>query len=273
MQYLGYPLVWNAQLMGDNISIVGQNAATLASGVVYWMGKDKFYKYDGRVSTQNCDLREYVFGDFNAQQVEQVCAGTNEGFNEVWWFYCSASSTLNNRYVVYNYAEEIWYYGTIGRTAWLDSGILSSPLAATYSNNLVNHEVGVDDGETATPTAIHSYITSSEVDMDDGHNFVFIRRVLPYITFRGSTIAKPFVTLTISPLMNSGSGYTDPASVGGNSSAAVTRSATVPVEQYTGQVYVRIRGRQFSFTVDSNQIGSNWQLGALRIDLKQDGQR
>ena len=273
MQYLGYPLVWNAQLMGDNISIVGQNATALASGVVYWMGKDKFYKYDGRVSTQNCDLREYVFGDFNAQQTEQVCAGTNEGYNEVWWFYCSASSNTSDKYVVYNYAEDVWYYGTIGRTAWLDSGILSSPLAATYSSNLVNHEVGVDDGETATPTAIHSYITSSEVDMDDGHNFVFIRRVLPDITFRGSTTANPSVTLTINPLLNSGSGYTNPASVGGDSSAAVARSATVPVEQYTGQVYVRIRGRQFSFTVDSNQIGSNWQLGALRIDLKQDGQR
>lgn len=273
MQYLGYPLVWNAQLMGDNISIVGQNATALASGVVYWMGKDKFYKYDGRVSTQNCDLREYVFGDFNAQQTEQVCAGTNEGYNEVWWFYCSASSNTSDKYVVYNYAEDIWYYGTIGRTAWLDSGILSSPLAATYSSNLVNHEVGVDDGETATLAAIHSYITSSEVDMDDGHNFVFIRRVLPDITFRGSTTANPCVTLTINPLMNSGSGYPNPASVGGDSSAVVTRSATVPVEQYTGQVYVRIRGRQFSFTVDSNQIGSNWQLGALRIDTKQDGQK
>jgi len=156
MQYLGYPLVWNAQLMGDNISIVGQNAATLASGVVYWMGRDKFYKYDGRVSTQNCDLREYIFNDFNIQQIEQVFASTNEGFNEVWWFYCSANSTVVDKYAIYNYAEDIWYYGTMGRTAWLDSGILDFPIAATYTHNLVNHENGVDDNTTATPTAIYS---------------------------------------------------------------------------------------------------------------------
>jgi len=273
MQYLGYPLVWNAQLMGDNISIVGQNAATLASGVVYWMGRDKFYKYDGRVSTQNCDLREYIFNDFNGLQNEQVFASTNEGFNEVWWFYCSANSTLIDKYAIYNYAEDIWYYGTMGRTAWLDSGILSYPLAATYNYNLVNHESGLDDNETGIAVPIDSYITSSETDIDDGHNFVFIRRVLPDLTFRGSTTTSPTATLSIIPLMNSGSGYTDPASVGGSDSAAVTRTAVVPIEQFTGQVFIRVRGRQFSFKIENNQLGSMWQLGAIRIDIKQDGQR
>jgi hypothetical protein len=273
MQYLGYPLVWNAQLMGDNISIVGENAAALASGVVYWMGRDKFYKYDGRVQTQNCDLREYVFNSFNAQQSEQVFASTNEGFNEVWWFYCSVDSTVVDRYVVYNYAEDIWYYGTMGRTAWLDSGILEFPLAATYSNNLVSHESGLDNNETATPTAIESYITSSETDIDDGHNFVFIRRILPDMTFRGSTTENPTATLSIIPLMNAGSGYTDPASVGGTNEAAVTRTATVPIEKFTGQVFIRVRGRQFSFKVYNNQLGSMWQLGAMRLEIKQDGQR
>ena len=273
MQYLGYPLVWNAQLLGDNISIVSENAVALASGVVYWMGRDKFYKYDGRVQTQNCDLREYIFNDFNTQQAEQVFASTNEGFNEVWWFYCSAGSTVVDKYAVYNYAEDIWYYGTMGRTAWLDSGILEFPLAATYTHNLVNHESGLDNNETAVPTAIESYITSSETDIDDGHNFVFIRRVLPDLTFRGSTTTSPTATMSIIPLMNSGSGYTDPASVGGDDSAAVTRTATVPIEQFTGQVFIRVRGRQFSFKIYNSQLGSMWQLGAIRLDIKQDGQR
>jgi len=273
MQYLGYPLVWSAQLLGDNISIVGENSAALASGVVYWMGRDKFYKYDGRVQTQNCDLREYIFNDFNTQQTEQVFASTNEGFNEVWWFYCSAGSTVVDKYAIYNYAEDIWYYGTMGRTAWLDSGILEFPLAATYSNNLVNHESGLDNNETATPTAIESYITSSETDIDDGHNFVFIRRILPDMTFRGSTTENPTATLSIIPLMNAGSGYTDPASVGGTNEAAVTRTATVPIEKFTGQVFIRVRGRQFSFKVYNNQLGSMWQLGAMRLEIKQDGQR
>ena len=237
------------------------------------MGRDKFYKYDGRVQTQNCDLREYIFNDFNTQQIEQVFASTNEGFNEVWWFYCSADSTVVDKYAIYNYAEDIWYYGTMGRTAWLDSGILEFPLAATYTHNLVNHESGLDNNETAIPTAIESYITSSETDIDDGHNFVFIRRVLPDLTFRGSTTTNPTATLSILPLMNSGSGYTDPASVGGDDSAAVTRTATVPIEQFTGQVFIRVRGRQFSFKIYNSQLGSMWQLGAIRLDIKQYGQR
>lgn len=277
MQYLGYPLVWNAQLMGDNISIVGENAAALASGVVYWMGRDKFYKYDGRVQTLNCDLREYVFGNFNSLQNLQTYAGTNEGFNEVWWFYCSENSTSVDRYVVYNYLEDIWYYGTMGRTAWLDTGILEFPLGATYVNNLVNHESGVDNNEVANTESIESYITSSEVDIDDGHQFVFIRRVLPDITFRGSTTENPTATLSIMPMLNSGSGYTDPASVGGSTipgnEADVTRTATVPIEQFTGQVFIRVRGRQFAFKVYNNQLGSMWQMGAMRLDMKTDGQR
>ena len=271
MQYLGYPLVWSAQLLGDNISIVGENAAALASGVVYWMGRDKFYKYDGRVQTQNCDLREYIFNNFNAQQAEQVFASTNEGFNEVWWFYCSAGNTVVDKYAIYNYAEDIWYYGTMGRTAWLDSGILEYPIAATYNYNLVNHEDGLDDNETSTPTAIHAYITSSEFDIDDGHNFVFIRRVLPDLTFRGSTADNPAATLSVIPLVNAGSGYTTPASVGGSDNAVITRTAVVPIEQFTGQVFIRVRGRQFSFKVENEQLGSMWQLGAMRLDYKLDG--
>ncbi len=196
-QYLGPPYVWSAQLLGDNISIQSQNAAALASGIVYWMGVDKFYKYDGRVQTLRCDLRQYIFNDINQSQAAQIFAGTNEGFNEVWWFYCSADSTAIDRYVVYNYLEDIWYYGTMGRTAWLDSGILEYPLAASYDNTLVFHENGLDDNTTGTPVAMSAYITSSEFDIEDGHNFGFIWRIVPDITFRGSTTNSPQATMTL----------------------------------------------------------------------------
>jgi hypothetical protein len=191
LQYLGPPYVWGSQLLGDNISIAGFNTAVIASGVLYWMGIDKFYKYDGRIQTLRCDLRQYIFQDINLQQQSQFFSGTSEGFNEIWWFYCSSGSTVINKYVVYNYAEDIWYYGTIGRTAWLDSGINEYPIGATYSNNLVYHEYGVDDHTTETPVAIDSYIASSEFDIGDGHNFGFIWRIIPDITFRGSYCRQP----------------------------------------------------------------------------------
>jgi hypothetical protein len=274
IQYVGVPAVWSTQLLAGNISIYGQNAKALASGVVYWMGVDKFYKYDGRTQTLRCDLREYIFSDINQSQNQQVFAGTNEGFNEVWWYYCSAGSTVVNRYVVYNYAEDIWYYGTMGRTAWLDSGLRDYPLAATYTRNLVNHEQGVDDNETGTALPIAASIGSSEFDIDDGHNFGFIWRVLPDITFRGSTgDLTPQCNMTLIPLRNSGSGFTTPASTNGTSTAEIQRIATAPIEEFTGQVYIRVRGRQLIFKVDSNRLGTTWQLGAPRIDLRKDGMR
>lgn len=273
LQYLGPPYVWGAQLLGDNISIAGVNTAIVASGIAYWMGVDKFYMYSGRVQTLRCDLRQYIYGDINLDQQDQFFAGTNEGFNEVWWFYCSSGSTVVDRYVVYNYAEDIWYYGTMGRTAWVDSGLNAYPMAATYSNNLVFHELGVDDNVSGTPVAIDSYITSSQFDIGDGHTFGFIWRLIPDITFRGSTAASPQVTMTLLPLENSGSGYNSPPSVGGVDNASVARSATVPIEQFTGQVYIRVRGRQMSFKVAGNQVGLQWQLGAPRIDIKPDGRR
>ena len=274
LQYVGAPIVWGTQLLGDNISIIAQNAATVASGVVYWMGVDKFYKYDGRVLTLRCDLRQYIYSDINMGQSQQVFAGTNEGFNEVWWFYCSANSTVVDKYVIYNYAEDIWYYGTLGRTAWLDSGLRDYPLAATYSYNLVNHEEGVDDNETGTTLPIAASIGSSEFDIDDGHNFGFIWRVLPDITFRGSTDGTdPQVTMTLIPMQNSGSGSNIPPSLGGTDNATVQRIANATIEEFTGQIYVRVRGRQMIFEVSSNRIGTQWQLGAPRFDIKSDGRR
>jgi len=278
MQFLGAPPWWGSQLLGDNISIMSQNSAIVASGVVYWMGVDKFYKYDGRVQTLKCDLRQFIFDDINQSQAEQVFVGTNEGFNEVWWFYCSEDSTTIDRYVIYNYSElngeGVWYYGTLARTAWLDSGLRTYPMAATYLNNVVYHENGNDDNSTATPTVIESTISSAEFDIDDGDKFGFIRRVVPDITFRGSTgDATPQVTMTLIPMQNSGSGANNPRSVGGENYASIQRIATAPIEEFTGQVFIRVRGRQMIFQVDCNTLGTQWQLGSPRIDIKQDGGR
>jgi len=273
LQYSGPPAVWGSQLLGDNISIAGPNAAALASGIAYWMGVDKFYKYDGRVQTLRCDLRQFIYNDINLLQASQIFATTNEGFNEVWFFYCSANSTVINKYVIYNYFEDVWAYGTMGRTAWIDSGLRNYPLAATYSYNIVNHEFGVNDNEGATELPIYAMISTSEFDIDDGDRFGFVRRILPDVNFSGSTVDNPQVTLTLIPMQNSGSGYNNPQSVGGTNTALVTRSATVPIEKFTGQVFIRVRGRQMILTMSSNQLGCTWQMGLNRIDVKQDGGR
>jgi len=272
LQYLGPPNVWQTQLLGGNISIESPNCVAVASGVVYWMGVDKFYLYDGRVQTLNCDVRRYVFSDFNQAQAAQVFAGTNEGFNEVWWFYCSRNSSAIDRYVVYNYAEKIWYYGTLGRTAWLDSGLRDYPIAATYSQNLVNHEEGINDNEGADPLPIAANISSSEFDIQDGHNFGFVWRVLPDLTFETSTTSPtmqpPTATMTLFGLSNSGSGVTSSAG------APVAASASyVITEEFTGQIYTRMRGRQLIFKIESNQINTTWQIGAPRVDIRPDGRR
>ena len=273
LQYLGSPDVWGAQLLGDNISIAGQNATAYAAGVAFWMGRDKFYTYDGTVSPLPSNVRRYVFSDINSSQYAQVCAGTNEGFNEVWWFYCSGGATTNDSYVVYNYVENLWFYGTLGRTAWLDSGLRAYPLAATYSYNLVNHEIGTDDKETAVTAAITASVTSAEFDLDDGDRFAFIRRIIPDVTFTGSTAASPALVMSLLPLQNSGSGYNSPLSEGGDSTATVTRTATVPIEEFTGQAFVRVRGRQLAMKIESTAVGVAWQLGAPRFDIRPDGRR
>ena len=279
LQYLGPPIVWGSQLLADNISIISQNASVLASGITYWMGVDKFYKYDGRVQTLNCDLRQYIYSDINLTQAVQVFGSTNEGFNEAWWFYCSKDSIVIDKYVIFNYIENAWYYGTMGRTAWLDTGLRDYPVAATYSYNLVNHEYGVDDNTTATPTAITATITSAQFDLDDGDHLAFVWRMLPDLTFRGSTDGTtPALTMQLLPLKNSGSGYNSPKSVGGTSSdadQAVTATQTYPIDldTYNGQIYIRVRGRQMSMRITSNQLGTQWQLGSPRIDVRPDGRR
>ena len=273
MQYLGAPEVWGAQLLGDNITIASTNAAVYSGNIAYWMGTDKFYSYDGTVKTLPCSVRSYVFNDFNTSQYAQVVAGTNERFDEIWWFYCSAGVTQNDRYVVYNYLQDIWYYGTLSRSAWIDSDLRENPMAATYSNNLVNHEVGYDSQEGAVASAITATLLSSEFDLDDGDKFMFINRVLPDVTFEGSTVTNPAAVMTLSPMQNSGSGYNNPLSVGGNSASTVTRTATVPIEEFTGQVFVRLRGRQMAFKVESTELGVAWKLGIPRLEMRADGRR
>ena len=273
LQYVGAPVVWGAQLVGENISITSPNSVAYANGTAYWMGIDKFYKYDGRTQPLVCNLRKFIFNDLNTSQYDQIFAGTLESYHEIWWFYCSADVTEIDRYVVYNYLDDIWYYGTMGRTAWIDSGLREYPLAATHVNNLVNHEEGVDNNELGASTAIHAYAETAEFDLDDGHQFSFIWRVLPDITFDGSTIESPMATMTLLPMQNSGSGYNNPASVGGSNSQTISRSAVLPIEKFTGQLNTRVRGRQMVMKVESTDAGVAWQLGSPRLDMRPDGRR
>ena len=267
LQYLGPPYVWGVTLLQDNISIMGPNTAITVNNVTYWMGLDKFYMYSGRVETLPCSVRQFIFQDINKDQAWQVCCGSNEAFSEVWWFYPSGSSTTNDKYVIYNYLDRVWYYGTINRTAWLDASTNQYPIAASDAQTLILHENGVDDAITNPPVAINAYIQSSDFDIGDGHNFGFVWRILPDVTFSGSNITNPQVTMVVEPRINSGSPYGTP------NEPTVTRTQQYPVELYTGQVYTRIRGRQMAFRIESVGTGTQWQLGSPRIDIRPDGRR
>lgn len=272
MQYQGPPFVWGAQSLADNTSIAGPNAVAIAAGVAFWMGTDKFYVYNGQVQPLNCDVQRYVFDNLNQFQQDQICCGTNEAFDEIWWHYPSNGSTTNDRYVIYNYVENTWAYGTLNRTAWWDSPFRGKPLAAVNST-LVLHEDGVDDNTTGVPVTISSHLISSDFDIGDGDRFAFVWRILPDITFRGSSAANPRVQMELVPLKSAGSGYTVPASTGGNSAQPVIRSAVVPVEAFTPQISIRVRGRQLVMRISSDQPGVLWQLGLPRLDLRTDGKQ
>jgi hypothetical protein len=340
MQYVGPPYVWGFSMLTDNISIMGPNAFSTVNGITYWMGVDKFYSYSGRTETLPCTVRQYVFNDINLSQSYLVTSGTNEGYSEIWWHYPSANSFVNDRYVIFNHLERIWYVGTMSRTAWLDSPLRGFPMASfsvqnsylstaitsssvtialingasyptagtiqidseiiTYTGNNANaltgcirgtngttaashiqyapvtyyvpnqvmyHEDGVDDYSGLTPAAIDSYVQSSDFDIGDGHNFGFVWRILPDVTFAGSTAASPALTMVIQPRVNSGTAYGTP------NPNTVTRTSSYPVEQYTGQVYTRLRGRQMAFKIESTALGVAWQLGSPRIDIRPDGKR
>ena len=273
MQYLGPPYVWGFQIMADNISVAGPNVVTTANNVTYWMGVDKFYMYSGRVETLPCTLRQYVYNDINLQQQYQFFAGTNEGFNEVWWYYCSANSTVIDRYVIYNHLERIWYYGTLSRTAWLDSPLREHPIAAGYDGQIIYHEDGVDDGTTNPPSPIVSYVQSSDFDIGDGHNFGFVWRIIPDVTFDGSTGEAPALDFTVRPRQFPGSNYGNANNPEVASTQSFAGQRTYNVQQFTQQVYVRIRGRQMAFKVGSDTLGTQWQLGVPRIEIRPDGRK
>jgi hypothetical protein len=240
----------------------------VANNIVYWMGLDKFYMYSGRVETLPCSLRQYVFTDINLDQRDQVICGTNEGFTEIWWFYCSSGNVTAtpDRYVVFNHLDRAWYYGTMQRTAWLDSGLRQWPMGI-QSNRILYHENGTDDNTTGTPVAMNSYIESADFDIDDGDKMTFCWRMIPDLTFNGSTVTDPDVTVVVKPRDFSGVNYKPEAP------EAVIRSVQAPVEQYTKQVFLRFRGRQMAFRIENNSIGTQWQLGNPRIDIRSDGRK
>jgi hypothetical protein len=302
-QYLGAPYVWGNQLLADNISIVSPNAIATVNNVTYWMGTDKFYTYSGRVETLPCALRQYIYTNINVQEAFQFFSGTNEGYNEIWWSYVSITGTtssgengtgtaadpnrLVDRYVIYNHLERTWYYGTWNgttvrpRTAWLDSPLRSEPMSAigynsngAYTNgSLVYQETGVDNDETGTPIAIDAYVQSSDFDIGDGHNFGFVWRLIPDVTFDGSTSAAPSVNFTVRPRQNPGANYGDSDNPAVTSAQSYASTTAYNVQQFTQQIFVRIRGRQMAFRLESNTLGTQWQLGAPRIDVRADGRR
>ena len=353
MQYLGAPYVWGFQILMDNISVISPNAVVTVNNVTYWMGQEKFYMYSGRVETLPCSLRQFIFDDINPAQNFQVFAGANEGYNEVWWYYVSNDSVdgLPDKYVIYNYLDRVWYYGTMARSAWLGSGIQTYPLAANYLNSasfkgyisgytlyvtnissgsisldttisgsgvtagttivsygtgnggtgtynlstaqtvgtitapttmaaaggfgyLLQHENGVDDNAGLTTRPINSYVQSSDFDIGDGHNFGFVWRILPDVNFNGSTTNQPSVTMTVKPRENSGTPYGTADNPAVTSTQNYTNTRVYNVQQFDGQVYTRLRGRQMSFRIESGgQTGVTWQLGSPRIDIRPDGRR
>jgi hypothetical protein len=282
MQYVGPPYVWSFVPLASNISIISPNAVVTASGVTYWMGVDKFYIYAGRVETLPCSVRKYIYDDINRSQQAQFFAGTNEGFSEVWWYYCSSGSTVVNRYVIYNYLDGVWYYGTLNRTAWLDTGTKNFPIAITNNNIMVEHESAVNNGETAQPSAIVSYIQSSDFDIGDGDRYSYVWRMVPDVTFNGSsttgtTSINPQVRFTLTPRQNPGAPNTtspmpaDPTVTSDQDYGGTQK--TYLVQEFTEIVYTRVRGRQMSFKISCDEIGTQWQLGTSKIDIRADGRR
>jgi hypothetical protein len=257
----------------DNISVMSPNSMITVNNVTYWMGTEKFYMYSGRVETLPCALRQYVFNDINKDQAFQIFAGANEGYNEVWWYYCSTNSTTVDKYVIYNYLDRVWYYGSMARSAWLDSGIRQYPMAADYNNRILYHESSVDDNAGETSLPINAYVQSSDFDIGDGHNFGFVWRILPDINFNGSNINNPSVTMTIRPRVNSGTPYGEANNPRVISADNYGSTAVYSVQEFTGQVYTRLRGRQLAFRIESNSLGVSWQLGTPRIDIRPDGRR
>jgi len=267
MQYLGPPYTFGINIISDNVTIRGPLTAVNVEDTVYWMGQDEFYMFNGAVNRLACTVRDYVFSDFNSDQAGKAFGAVNAAFGEIWWFYPSASSTDNDRYVVFNYQQNIWYYGNLGRSAWMDrSSAEANPVAASTDHYLYNHELGFNDGSTVPASAISAYIESSQVTMGEGDNFVLLRRLIPDVTFRSSTDS-PELTMTLKARRFPGANYSS------SDASTVSQTATVPIEQFTEQAHVRLRGRSFALRVESTDTDTTWRLGTPRVDIRPDGRR
>ena len=267
MQFLGPPFTFGINAISENITIAGPLAAINVEDNVFWMGAEEFYVYGGAVQRLPCSVRDYVFTDINNDQLQKITASTNTAYSEVTWFYPSASSSENDRYVTYNYQQKVWYFGNLARTVWLDRGVNSQPIAAGTDHSLYLHEVGFDDGSTSPASAISAYIESSQMDLGEGEQFVFMKRLIPDLTFRDSTAVAPSATMTLKVRNFPGGNYLS------SDAASVAKTASVPVEQFTEQIFVRLRGRSFAFRIESADTGVTWRLGSPRVEVRPDGRR
>ena len=267
MTYQGGTSPYLLQSLSESISITSPKAAVAVGEFVFWMGRDSFYIFDGNVKQMPCTLHDYVFTDFNDEQNEKIAAGHNSSFGEVWWFYPSKNSTTIDRYIIYNYQQQIWYYGNLTRTAWVDRGVHRNPIAAHTDGYLYYHEDGFDDGSTTPASAITANIESSQIDMGDGEQFTLVRRLIPDITFRDSENATPSANFTVKVRNFPGANFSESVS------GSTAQSSTTPVEQYTNQTHLRLRGRSFALRVESTDKGVGWRLGATRLDIRPDGRR
>jgi hypothetical protein len=274
LQFLGTVEVFGLQEISHEITIVGPNAVTSANNIVYWMGVNKFYSYSGRVDTLPCTLRQLIFENINPTQNSLTVAGTNNQFNEIIWLYCTANSNEIDRYVVYNHSENIWYYGDISRTAWLDSSTSLYPFAAS-AGVIYNHEDGVDAGEKAGTLPLPAFIQSADVDIDDGDKFMLVRRIIPDVNFRGSnTTVNPTPSVDITVGVRNFPGATnDTTNAEGQTTTQEVITASAEIDQYTNQIFIRARGRQLNFRIESDTLGTQWQLGMPRLDARPDGTR
>ena len=281
LQFLGTSEVFGLSEVSSSTTIFGSNTVIAANNVVYWMGNDKFYTYSGRVDTLPCTLRQYVFTNINRTEQNLFFAGQNAEFNEVIWFYCTENSSEIDRYVVYNYAENIWYFGDLERTAWIDTGVIDYPVAAK-DGYVYLHELGVNDGQpnNAPPLPIPAYIQSADIDIEDGDKYMLIRRIIPDVNFTNSETSNPVTGATIVPevtmtvgVRNFPGAASSTTNAEGQTTAKDVVTSTATIDQYTNQVFIRARGRQMNFKISSNDIGTQWQLGMPRVDARPDGLR
>ena len=267
MQYVGAPVVFSFTTLSSTSSLVGPSAVAVADNVAYWMGDEKFYRYDGHVQTLPCAVRKYVFSNINKSQIAQTYAGVNNEFSEITWFYCSTNAITPDSYVTYNWLEDIWTFGTMARSAWLHSPLRPDPIAAGLDGYVYYHEIGVDDGSVSPAASLNSYIESADFDLGDGEHFSFVSRILPDVDFTNSTATTPLVTLTLTARDTPGSNFIQ------SNPRTVSQTSSTPFSQFTPMCYTRIRGRQIVYRLDCNTPGTAWQMGTPRLEIRPDGRR